>query len=64
MAYYPTLKSLQEARQAGKVPAAATIVLDDDDTFVYVGTGNVFSMHPAQLLEEALDLLGIPHENC
>jgi hypothetical protein len=47
-----------------------TLMIDNDDTAAHdddlLNDGEdsvrVFEMHPVQLLEEALDLLGIPHD--
>lgn len=42
-------------------------MIDNDDASMYDGDDEdgeiVFEMHPADLLEQALDLLGIPHEH-
>jgi len=45
-------------------------MLDNDSASVYVQTGSdmenyegVFEMHPDDVMEQALDLLGIPHEH-
>jgi hypothetical protein len=67
-AKYPTLKSLQEAFKAGEIPADPeygdpALMLDNDTAGVYVGDEKVFEMHPELILEEALDLLGIPHDH-
>jgi hypothetical protein len=52
------------ARAAGDEPP--TLMIDNDDTHVYDPEEEdgppIFEMHPAELLEQALDLLGIPHE--
>jgi hypothetical protein len=56
-------------RAVGVTPP--TLMLDNDTTDAYdddlVNDGEdsekVFEMHPDQVLEEALDLLGIPHEH-
>ena len=37
-------------------------MLDNDAAFVYQGDERVFQSDP-QLLEDALDLLGIPHQH-
>lgn len=68
---YKTLQKLREALHAGEVNPALILVIDNDSCAAYVPGVNgdeddsvkVFDMHPAQLLEEALDLLDIPHEN-
>jgi hypothetical protein len=59
---YDTLRQLHDAIQAGEVKDAA-IGIDNDVTAMYAGGKKVFEMHPADLLEQALDLLGIPHEH-
>jgi len=61
-------KTLAELREfcsraradGGEVPV---LTLDNDDTYAYLGEECVFGgTHPHQLLEQALDLLGILHE--
>jgi hypothetical protein len=58
---YPTLAALQAAYAAGEL--TEPLMLDNDDTSVYVGDEEVFSAHPQQVLEDALDLLSIPREH-
>lgn len=60
---YETLAELRAAYKEGQVSAPLTI--DNDDTHAYSGGGCVFRMHPAELLEQALDLLflGLSGEN-
>ena len=64
MPRYTTLAELQHAvtraRAAGEEPPS--LVLDNDDTFAYQDGECAFRMDPETLLEQALDLLGIPHE--
>ena len=55
------LQELRDAYAAGELPEP--LMLDNDDTSVYRGDEKVFSAHPDQVLEDALDLLGIPHEH-
>lgn len=64
-----TLEELIAAYKSGELTRPLTI--DNDDTFLYVQTDpadetsweNVFNGGtPRELLEHALDLLGIPHE--
>lgn len=64
-----TLEELIAAYKSGELTRPLTI--DNDDTFLYVQTDpndetsweNVFNGGtPGELLEQALDLLGIPHE--
>lgn len=57
-----TLSELRDAYVAGRL--TDPLWIDNDETFAYQDDGEVevFSMHPAQLLEECLDLLGIPHQ--
>jgi hypothetical protein len=66
---FDTLAQLQAAYARGEV--TGPLVLDNDSTHVYqpasddpddVHGRNVFTMHPDDLLCQALDLLGIPHE--
>lgn len=64
-----TLRELAEAYKSGKIAKDDPLWLDNDTAFVYRSDANgestgpaVFRQHPAVLLDEALDLLGIPHE--
>lgn len=61
---YPTVAALAEAFRDGLGLTGAVLVIDNDDTHVYVGEECVFRMHPDEVLEGALDLLGVPHEPC
>lgn len=59
-----TLAELQyavtHARARGEEPPVLT--LDNDEVYAYQGAECVFRSHPDILLEQALDLLGIPHQ--
>lgn len=57
---YATLAELRAAYASGEV--TAPLAIDNDQTTVYTDDEKVFEAHPEQLLEDALDLLGIPHE--
>jgi hypothetical protein len=66
---YQTLAELAAAYKAGEVTVPVT--LDNDATFLYVPESadpdgewtQVFDGgHPQELLEAALDLLGVPHQ--
>jgi len=63
---YDTLKQLKDAFDSGALTTdedgPVALVLDNDATGVYVGEEHVFEMHPADVLDQALSLLGIPHE--
>jgi hypothetical protein len=61
MAIYATLAELRDAYAKGA--ATGPLMLDNDSTTVYEDAGKVFDMHPDDVLEQALDLLGIPHEH-
>ena len=68
MKTYGTLRDLQAAYKSGAV--TEPLMLDNDSTSVYVQTGpdmenyeEAFEMHPDDVLKQALDLLGIPHEH-
>jgi hypothetical protein len=62
---YATLAQVQAAYASGEIPAPFALVLDNDASYVYVGDEEVYQGGgPAELIEEALDLLGIPHEPC
>jgi hypothetical protein len=62
---YATLADLKAAYDSGELSRANSLVLDNDYVAVYdTGGGAVYEGDgPAALIEEALDLLGIPHEN-
>lgn len=74
MTKYKTLKELQEAIQSGEVDMSKCypLCIDNDSTHIYTKTIDedgdedigicLFSLHPADLMGEALDLLGIPWE--
>lgn len=60
----PEIKTLAELRSAyigGRV--TAPVMLDNDDVSVYQDDREVYGSDPDQLLEDALDLLGIPWEH-
>jgi hypothetical protein len=64
---YETLAELQQGYKSGE--KLDPITLDNDQTTVYTSDADddedsecVFELHPDQLLEQALDLLGIPHQ--
>jgi hypothetical protein len=56
-----TLAELREAYAKGEVTEPVT--LDNDQVTAYSGDDRVFESHPDQMLEAALDLLGIPWEH-
>jgi hypothetical protein len=58
---YLTFAALADAYAAG-YPAGSVMHLGNDHAIVYFNGEIVFEMHPGNLLREALDLLGIPHE--
>jgi hypothetical protein len=66
---YDTLRQLQEAYQRGELSEEEPLWLDNDSTDAFAPNPGpdpskcLFSMHPADVLEQALDLLGIPHEH-
>ena len=61
---YKTLKELKEALDKGEIELNPEsddgLTLESDITYFYVDDECVFRMHPSDLIEEALDLLGIP----
>ena len=61
---YTTLKELKEALDKGEIQLdperGEYLTLESDITYLYVDDECVFRMHPSDLIEEALDLLGIP----
>lgn len=61
-----TLAQLAEGYKSGRY--TAPVMIDNDCVTVYQESASgaddhekVFEMHPEDLLEQALDLLGIPH---
>jgi len=63
---YKTLKELKEALDKGKIQlnpeSGDCLIVESDSTYFYVDDECVFRMHPFDLLEETLNLLGIPWE--
>lgn len=59
---YDTLRQLHDAVKAGKV--TGTLMLDNDGVSMYDEATDavLFEMHPADTMEQALDLLGFQHE--
>lgn len=54
---------LRDAYHLGDIPLSNKLIIDNDSTSVYDAEGNcIFEMHPQDLLEQALDALGIPYE--
>lgn len=64
---YKTLKQLKKAIDSGEIQLNAGegdgLIVEGDSTYFYLDDEVVFRMHPSDLLEEALNLLGIPWEN-
>jgi hypothetical protein len=56
-----TLTELRDAYASGATDTP--LMLDNDSVYAYVDGKEVFTSDPYQLLRDALDLLGIPHEN-
>jgi len=63
---YKTLNELKEALDKGEIQlnpeGGDCLIVESDSTYFYIDDECVFRMHPSDLLEEALDLLGIPWE--
>lgn len=62
---YATLAELRDAYARGELPEAFPVVIGDDEAEVITDwcdsrNGRVFRMQPGDLLEQALELLGIP----
>lgn len=60
-----TIKTLSELRHAfefGRIPSDAVLVVGEKNAGVWVDGKCVFNMQPHKLLDEALDMLNIPHE--
>lgn len=64
---YKNLKELAEVYKSGALdPEESPLRLDNDCAFIYRGGECVWRSDAppeSDLLEEALDMLGIPHEN-
>jgi hypothetical protein len=64
---YKTLMELKKALDKGEIQlnpeGGDCLIVDSDSTYFYLDDECVFRMHPSDLLEEALNLLGIPWEN-
>jgi hypothetical protein len=65
-----TLAELVEAYKSGKLTDDDILWLDNDTTGLYTGDEDagepvvkVFEMHPYELLEQALDLLGVLYDH-
>jgi hypothetical protein len=56
------LAQLRDRFASGELEGCA-LMLDNDSTNVCKDDEDIFEMHPDELLEAALDLLGIPHEH-
>jgi hypothetical protein len=59
---YSNLEALAAAYKSGELPQDRPLMLDNDTVSVWNEGDSVFEMHPAELQEQVLDLLGIPHE--
>lgn len=61
---YATLADLLDAvNHGGPRPDTLTAVIDNDTITIHTADGeDVFEAHPADLMQQALDALGIPHE--
>jgi len=61
---FKTLKELKEALDKREIEidpeSGDGLTLESDIAYFYVDDECVFRMHPSDLIEEALDLLGIP----
>lgn len=69
---YKTLKELKAALDSGDLELKQSydrLIIDNDNCSLYLHSADVedatciFSVHPADLLEQALDLMGIPWDN-
>ena len=58
---YQDLAEVQRAYASGEL--TAPLMLDNDDASLYQGDDEVYDTDPRQLLEDALDLLGIKWEH-
>jgi hypothetical protein len=62
MMRFNTLREVADAYKSGELTDEDILRLDNDRTGLYTGAGKVFDMHPSELLEEALDLLGVRYD--
>jgi hypothetical protein len=66
---YTALSELASAYGSGELDRKFPLRVDNDSASVWTGDDadlsweSVFDMHPSDLLGQALDLLGVPHEN-
>ncbi len=65
---YKTLKALKEALDKGEIDLdqerGDCLTLESDIAYLYVDDDCIFRMHPYDLIEQALDFLGIPWQRC
>lgn len=63
---YNTLSELKAAYESGEISEEDSLTIDNDSTTVYVSDDDYIKVFdggcPAELLEEALSLLGIPYQ--
>lgn len=61
---YNSLAELYGAFQSGQLRRTKGyfLLLDNDSASMWDGQGEIFEMHPEELLRQALDMLGIPWE--
>jgi len=59
---YNTLKEVLQAQKSGEL--TEPLILDNDNSTVYVGEECVYRGPGYEIREEALTLLGIKWENC
>lgn len=57
---YQSLRGLQAAYESGELPGSLPLVIDSDAVIASHGEEQVFDLDPAEVLQQALDLLGIP----
>lgn len=59
---YKTLEQLRDAYASGELSQDDVMIIDNDTVFVFENETKVFRSDPDTLLEDALQLLGIPSE--
>lgn len=65
MPKYLNLADLKAAYDRGELTADNPLTLDNDSSYAYADNLQMYlGGGPADLIGEALDLLGIPWENC
>jgi hypothetical protein len=61
---YSTLRELIAAYQSGELSRDCPVILDNDQVSVWSDSADavIYDSYPAKLIEDALDILGVPWE--